>query len=131
MYTKNIIKLLAIVMLTTIFSCKKDDSTTKPTNKREVKFEITGTYANYLLLAYTIADASTATETVTLPWTKNITYNATLGGIGLGGNSATAGNSGQTVIVKVYSGGTLVKTTTAVVDANGLVNIPTIAYLFP
>lgn len=138
MYTKKIIKFLAIVLLTTFFSCKKNHNSTTPTptatNKREVKFEITGTYDNHLLLAYTSIDANSETEIIALPWTKNITYNPSVAGIGLGGNSAsgsTAGSPGQTVIVKIYSGDAVVKTVTATADADGLVNIPTIAYVFP
>jgi hypothetical protein len=134
---KNVLKLAATLLLAFAFtSCDKGDDTPSPntptSNKREVKYEITGTFTNRLLLAYTIADGTTVSETVSLPWTKNITYNTTVSGLGLGGNTAVGASSyvpGETVNIKIYSGGTVVKNINLVSDAKGLVSFST-AYVF-
>jgi hypothetical protein len=136
MNIKNIVKLLAILMLITFFSCSKDNATTSnPTsNSRQVKYEITGNYTGYINIIYNDnVNGNTSVTVSTLPWTKEINYASNVQGIGIGGSTDIAhpGGAGQSVTVKIYSGDTLLKTTTAVADANGLVNIPTIAYVFP
>ena len=54
-------------------------------------------------------------------------------GIGIGANSVIGylGAPGQVVNLKIYNGSTVVKSSTATADANGLVNLPTLAYVFP
>lgn len=117
-------------------SCKKDNSgnnTTPSTNIRKVKYEITGPYSNKLLLVFTEISGGLESITTTLPWTKEITYNASVAGIGIGGNSeipTSVLDAGKVITIKIYSGGKLVKTNTAVADAKGIINLPTIPYIF-
>lgn len=131
------ISLLAIIILA-LASCKKESTsggTTPPptSNKRVVKYEVTGTYSNKLFLVFTAVNAGLDNATTTLPWTKEITYNTTVAGIGIGGNSVTptnAADAGKTITIKIYSGGTLVKTSTSTADANGIVNLSTVPFVF-
>ena len=125
------VTLLAVTALLVTANCKKDSTPTG--SSRVVKFELTGNYSGKLDLAYTAADGSTVSATAALPWTKEITYEKTVYGLGLGGNSAISatGVAGQTVTVKIYSAGNVVKNSTSTTGTNGIVNLPTFAYLFP
>ena len=116
-----------------LLSCSKNNDTGGP-NKREVKYEVTGSYSGQILFAYTDASGgNTSTIIIGLPWTKEITYSNSLGGFGYGGNTnlPNFGLAGQTVTVKVYSGGTIVQTKVATANARGLIDIPSSAYVFP
>ena len=136
MKTKNI--LLSAVIISVLFmlnACKKDkDDTGGGQSKRMVKYEITGNYTGKLLVAYTTPSGGVESATInSLPWTKEITYNSTVGGIGIGGGTDVPGIgiAGQTVTVKIFSGGiVVVNGTPAVTGANGVVNLPTLPYQF-
>ena len=126
-------KFLLVLTIAMIFcACKKDNPT--PAKSRSVKFEITGNYTGHILVAYTDNITGTRTLTVTsLPWTKESTFSAETLGVGLGGNtlSANTGMPGQTVTVKIYSAGSVVRTNTAAADENGLIDLGTLTYMFP
>jgi hypothetical protein len=117
-----------------IISCKKDSDSGGPkTSPRNVKYEITGNYTGQLTVV--ISDNVSGTEAVTatsLPWTKEKTYTGNVAGIGIGGNSVVAhlGQPGQTVTLKIYSGGTVVRSGTATSDANGALSLPSLALVF-
>jgi hypothetical protein len=135
--TPLMITLLALFIIAiAATSCKKDDAPGTPapsTNARKIKYEITGPYINKLLLAFTEISGGLESVTTALPWTKEITYSSSVGGIGIGGNSqipAVSSDAGKVITIKIYSGGKLVKTSTATADANGIINFPTITYIF-
>lgn len=129
---------LSLIILS-ITSCKKKESTpapiTNPTptpvNNRVIKFQISGNYTGSLTVAYTNASGGTESKIATaFPWIKDITYPATVSGIGIGGNTSVAGAPSQTLTLQIYSAGNVVSTGTAVTDGNGLINLPTLAYVF-
>ena len=126
--------IIALSLTAGIVSCKKDSDGEEPdTSSRNVKYEITGNYTGQLIIV--ISDNVTGIETVTatsLPWTKEKTYSGNVAGIGIGGNSVLAhqGQPGQTVLLKIYSGGKVVRSSPATADANGTLNLPSLAFVF-
>ncbi len=136
MKTKNLLLSAAIIsILFMLNACKKDkDDTGGGQSKRLVKYEITGNYTGKLLVAYTTSSGGLESATInSLPWTKEITYNNTVAGIGIGGDTdlPNFGIPGQTVTVKIFSGGTaVVNGTPAVVKATGIVNLPNLTFRF-
>ena len=139
---KTIIKItfLAISVLSLSLTSRKKKEptpapvatpTSTPVNNRVIKYEITGNYTGSLTVAYTNVSGGTESIIATaFPWTKNITYPATVSGIGIGGNTSVAGAPSQTLILKIYSAGNVVSTGTAVTDGNGLINLSTLVYTF-
>ncbi len=113
----------------------KDSPTTPPaSNARTVKYEITGTYTGGLVIVYTGASgAPVTTETFTLPWTRDITIASGVGGIGFTGSTLVGRNGvvGQTATIRIYSGGTVVKSEVGTVLSSGLLQLPTLAHVFP
>lgn len=124
--------LTALLLTAGLTACSKDDDNPAP-SPRNVKYEITGNYTGHLTVIINDNVSGNEVFTVTsLPWTKEKTYTANVAGIGIGGQSVVAnpGLPGQTVTVKIYSGGTQVRTGTVTCDANGVVTLPSHAYLF-
>jgi hypothetical protein len=116
-------------------SCSKDSDGPGPGggNSRVVKYEITGNYTGKLTVVYNDnASGNTVVNNVTLPFIKEITYPATVTAIGIGGhsNTPTPGAPGQTVTMKIYSGGNVVKTASATAGSLGELTLPTMAHLF-
>jgi hypothetical protein len=138
---KSKIHLISLVMVAAfIFSaCKKEPANDTPTqpaiSKRVVKYEITGNYTGKLFVAFTTASGGTDNATINaLPWTKEIAYNSTVGGVGFSGNTVVGqpGIAGQSATVKVYSGGNVVITEApSIANATGIINLPGTAYVFP
>ena len=135
MKTKNL--LLSAVIISVLFmltACKKDKDDGGGQSNRKIKFEITGNYTGKLTVAYTTSNGGTESATInSLPWTKEITYNSTVGGIGIGGGTDVPGLgiAGQTVTVKIFPGGrAVVSGTPAITQANGIVNLPNVVYQF-
>lgn len=131
----SLLALFILAMAST--SCKKENpnnnTSTPSTNKRVVKYEITGAISNKLLLAFTEISGGLDNVTTSLPWTKEITYSTTVAGIGIGGNTEippVLSDAGKTITIKIYSGGKLVKTGIATADAKGIINLPTLTYTF-
>lgn len=126
---------LSLMALALVSSCKKDDddSNGPSTNKRNIKYEIKGSYTGNLNVVYNNSVSGNTTLTVTsLPWTKEITYPTNVIGIGIGGNTANSvGQAGQNVIVTIYAGGAVARTASATADANGLINVPALSYIIP
>ncbi len=113
----------------------KDSPTTPPaSNVRTVKYEITGNYTGGLIIVYTGASgALVTTETFTLPWTRDITISSGVGVIAFTGSTIVGrgGVTGQTGTIRIYSGGTVVKTEVGTVLSSGLLPLPTLAHVFP
>jgi hypothetical protein len=112
------------------FSCKKDGNDT-PNNSRMVKYEITGNFSGKLTIIYNDnVNGNTVLTDISLPWSKDITYGNNITGIGIGASSSTFGTSGQTATMKIYSGGSVVKTSTGTANSSGGITIPTVAHVF-
>ena len=125
----------SVMALALISSCKKDDDNKTPsTNKRNIKYEIKGNYTGHLNVVYNDnVNGNTTLTVTTLPWTKEVTYASNVVGIGIGGNTASSrvGQAGQNIVLTIYAGGTIARTTNATADANGLINLPTLTYIIP
>lgn len=116
----------------TFMSCKKDDTPDEPRkNSRSVKYEITGNYTGKLnIVTNSNIGTMDSYNDISIPWTKELTYPNNVIFVGIGGNSSTAGAAGQTVTLKVYSGGNLIYTKIVAAGANGLIGLPTYAFTF-
>lgn len=125
---------LFLTIATAFVSCsKKKDAPDDPKkSSRLVKYEITGNYTGKLnILTTTNTAAMVSYNDISVPWTKEITYPDNVMGVGIGGNSsATAGVVGQTITLKVFSGDNLIYTKSATADANGILGLPTYAFVF-
>ena len=113
-------------------SCSKENPPTA--NSRQVKYEITGTYKGSLTVVYLLeAGGLTSEEVITLPWTKEVTYLSAVAGIAIGGESVVAklGGANQTATLKIYSAGNVVLMGSASTNAQGVINLPTLPYVFP
>ena len=105
-----------------------------PASQRTVRYEITGNYSGALTVAYTTeSNATVATEVLSLPWSKSMTFPAGDVGVGIGGGSLVGsfGAPGQTVTVRIYSGSTVVRSQVATTASTGLLSLPSLAYVFP
>lgn len=116
----------------TFVSCKKDDTPDEPRkNSRSVKYEITGNYTGKLnIVTNSNIGTMDSYNDISVPWTKELTYPDNVIFVGIGGNSSTVGIAGQTVTLKVYSGGNLIYTKIVTAGTNGLIGLPTYAFTF-
>lgn len=124
--------LTILLLCLTALSCKKDDANGNPPgNSRVVKYEITGNFTGKLTVIYNDnVYGNTVVNNVSLPWSKEITYPVNVTGIGIGAQAITAGTAGQTAVLKIYSAGTMVKTSNSTEVTPGVVVLPTISHLF-
>lgn len=143
MKAKFLISCLFLILINTAFvSCKKkttgepepDPVSQPPASTRNVRYEITGNYTAPLFVVYNDNVSGNTTLTVTaLPWRKDISYPANVQGIGIASNSQNGnpGAAGQSASLKIYVSNTVVQSSAAVADANGTINLPPLAYVFP
>lgn len=124
--------LFLLIVILFLASCKKDKDSSGSTNSRIVTYEITGNFTGKLTIIYNDnVNGNTVVNDVTLPWTKEITYNSNVQGIGIGGNASTMGTPGQTVTLKVYAGSKLIKSFPPVTAGSlGELTLPSFAYTF-
>ena len=121
---------LLIIIPLQFISCKKGGDDTSG-NSRMVKYEITGNFTGKLTVIYNDnVNGNTVLTDVSLPWSKEITYGNNIAGIGIGASGNIPGVSGQTATMKIYSGGSVVKTSTGTANATGVITIPTLAHGF-
>lgn len=123
----------ATVLFTACSKSNDDKKNTAPTNNdsRKIKYEITGNYSGKFDVAYSDnINGMTHVTDVTLPWSKEIQYSSNVMTIGIGAQASAVGTPGQTATIKIYSNGTVVKTSTATAGSLGEMLIPTIAYSF-
>lgn len=140
---KFLISCLFLALISTaLVSCKKKTSgepepapvTQPPASTRNVRYEITGNYTAPLFVVYNDNVSGNTTLTVTaLPWRKDMSYPANVQGIGIASNSPTGSPAaaGQSASLKIYVSNTVVKSSSAVADVNGAINLPPISYVFP
>jgi hypothetical protein len=112
-------------------ACGDDDNGTGPApSSRTVRYEVSGTFTGGLTVVHTNAAGGNATATITtLPWSREVTHDATVAGVGIGATGAVA-TPGQTVTLRIVINGTAVQSGTATVAANGTIAIPTLAHVF-
>ncbi|WP_343534407.1 MmpS family transport accessory protein [Pedobacter sp.] len=122
---------IALFIIILLSACSKKSETKDVSNSRKVKYEITGTFTGKLTIVYNDnVSGNTTVSNVGLPWSKEIEYNSNVLAIGVGAQASVMGNQGQTAVLKIYSNGAAVKTSTATAGSAGEILIPTIAYGF-
>lgn len=114
-------------------SCSGDDNgnsggSAQP-RSRNVKFEITGNFTGQVNISYTSQSGGSTTESITLPWSKEITYDSSVSHASIGLIGA-GGVNGQTATIKVSAGGTQVSSTPATAGTNGAMSAAAPAYSF-
>lgn len=121
--------LLALVLISG--ACSKSDD--KPRAKRDLKYEITGSYTGSVTAVYTNANGSTVSETVhSLPWKKELTVASTIAGVGFSFSPVAGkpGVTGQTMTLRLSAGGQVKESVDGVADAMGyMVTFASIAYI--
>jgi hypothetical protein len=123
-----IVRLIPLLILFVLFACSNDDA--NPSKSRDIKFEVTGTFTGELDATYITASGGATNESISsLPWTKNIIYSSTAASasITVGGSGGLAG---QTLLIKVFAGGTLVSETPGVSNSSGIVIVASPSYIF-
>jgi Mycobacterium membrane protein len=122
---------LFVITILFFSSCKKDKEETPSANSRMVKYEITGNFSGKLFVVYLDnISGNTLVNDVTLPWSKEVTYGNNVIGIGISGQSSAFGVAGQTATLKIYSGGTVVKSETVIASNVGGIILPSFTYTF-
>ena len=130
MNCKKLITRSLILFLTTfILSCSDDDNG-PAVNKRNVRFEVSGNFSGVMDATYITESGGGTNETIpSLTWTKEINYAASVPSITIlvGGYDGVAG---QTITLKVFSGGKLISSTPGTANSNGVVAITAPPYVF-
>lgn len=124
---------LLIIVCTSFINCSSNDDDDNQNNSRNIKYEISGNYSGHLTVVYNDNISGNTVVTVTsLPWSKEITYNSNVQAIGISASSVVGhyGSANQSATLKIYSGGTTVKSTTASTDTNGVISFTPLAYGF-
>jgi hypothetical protein len=90
--------LVSVILSFLFLSCKDDDP--KPSS-RTIKYEVNGNFTGSVFASYTTASGGTTNEQINLPWSKEITYAASVTAaiVALNGNGGVAGQQ-VTIIVK-------------------------------
>lgn len=131
-------------MFFSLYACKKKETNAPTTNStgasaapvitKNATFKITGNHSGKLMVVTTNNQGFNDTDTISsLPWTKYVEYNSTVGGVGIGGNTILNffAVPGQTIAVQILYNNTVVKSGTVAVGTNSVVNLPPLAYVFP
>lgn len=113
-------------------SCKKSGSDDpQPVNTRVVKYEITGNYTGKFTVVYSDnINGNTVVNNVSAPWSKEVTYPATVNAVGIGAQASVAGQPGQTAILKIFAGGNLVQSSTKTAGSLGEMVFQTLGHTF-
>lgn len=121
-----------VAALTFFTSCGNDDDNEPQNLARTLKYELTGNFSGSNIIAtYTTASGGTVTDEIaSLPWSKEITFDATVGGAGLVVSGA-GGTAGQQVTLIIERGGDQAGTpTTATADSGGTFTISSPVIIF-
>lgn len=130
-YFKKTALFLTIALI--CFSCSNDDDSNDK-NSREIKYEVAIINSGIFGIIYTDSDGEDTLEEIENtnngPWIKEVKLddNVKEAKIAVGVLSGTKGN---TITVKVYSGGKLVREKTASTNANQLINLQVEPYVIP
>ncbi len=122
---------LALALLAIVLpGCKKDKDDNTPSGKT-VKYEITGNFSGvFSVIINDNVSGNLVLYNITLPWSKEITYDSKVIGVGIGAMVTTYGTPGQTAVMKIYSGGNVVKTSNGQAGSNGEMSIPALSHVF-
>ena len=125
------LSVLALALVVVLMSgCKKDKDDNNNSN-RNVKYELSGTYTGKFHIIITDNESGSQTyDNVTIPWSKEVSYSNKVIAIAIGSAATTDGAPGQTAFLKIYAGGTVVKSTNATANANGGLSLPTLGHNF-
>jgi hypothetical protein len=124
----SVLSFALIVIL--LSGCKKDKNDNN-NSSRNVKYELSGTYTGKFTIIITDNESGTLViDNVTIPWSKEVTYDSKVIAVGIGASATTYGAAGQTALMKIYSGGSVVKTTNGTADQNGALSLPALAHSF-
>lgn len=130
--TKSLLHLASILVLLFAFtSCSQDDD--HAPQPRNITYEITGNYSGRLTVAYADEGGSSQTTNVnSLSWSKSVTISNDVSAIALAaGNSGVndPGEIGESITLKIYRNGQVVKESTATATDNGFIELG-ISYSF-
>ena len=125
------LSVLALALFVVLLSgCKKDKDDNNNSN-RTVKYELSGTFTGKFHIIISDTESGSQTyDNITIPWSKEVTYGTKVLGVGIGASVTTYGQAGQTALLKIYSGGNVVKTTNGTADQNGALSMPALAHTF-
>ena len=124
----SVLSFALIVILAS--GCKKDKNDNN-NSSRNVKYELSGTFTGKFTVIITDNESGTQViDNVTIPWSKEVTYDTKVIAVGIGASATTYGSAGQTALMKIYSGGNVVKTTNGTADVNGALSLPALAHGF-
>lgn len=116
-------------MMAVLSGCSDDDPS--PAKERKVTYEITGNFSGKLLIVYTDpTGGNTTLADVALPWSLEVTYPASVPGVGIGSQASVTGGAGQTAKLKIIVNGKEVKSGSATAGTLGELVLPTLAYTF-
>ncbi|WP_159076448.1 hypothetical protein [Flagellimonas amoyensis] len=120
---KRMIRLLAFVIMVGLGACSSDDGSVPQT--REMTYEITGNYSGEVVIVYSDEGGNQQiAEAESLPWSKSVTIDGDVPVIVLGVSDSVSnpGNEGETVLLKIYRGDTVVEESTVTAISNGYMN---------
>ena len=110
--------------------CKKDKAGNNNSN-RNVTYELTGTFTGKFHIIISDNESGSQTyDNVTIPWSKEVSYDSKILSVGIGTAIRTYGVVGQTAFLKIYSGGSLVKSSNGTADNNGVITVPSLGHVF-
>lgn len=126
------LSVLSFALLVILVSgCKKDKNDNNNNSNRNVKYELSGTFTGKFKVIITDTESGTLViDNVSIPWSKEVTYDNKVIAIGIGASVTTYGAAGQTALLKIYSGGSVVKTTNGTADVNGALSLPALSHGF-
>jgi hypothetical protein len=127
-FSLSVLSLALVVVLLSGCAKKKDKDADA---KRNVKYELSGTFTGKFHLIITDNESGSQTyDNISIPWSKEVTYSSEVIAIGIGTAVTTQGGAGQTAFLKIYSAGNVVKSTNANSDNNGTLSLPSLGHSF-
>jgi hypothetical protein len=118
------------LMVILLSGCKKDKNDNN-NSSRNVKYELSGTFTGKFTVIITDNESGTLViDNVSIPWSKEVSYGNKVIAVGIGASATTYGSAGQTALMKIYSGGNVVKTTNGTADVNGALSLPALSHGF-
>lgn len=128
----RILTILMIATFTVFASCSKDDDNKPQNSSRTLRYELTGNFSgSNIMVTYTTASGGTVNEQITsLPWNKEITFDANVSGANIVVSGA-GGTAGQQTTLVIKKGGVQLGTPiTATADAGGTFTISSPVIIF-
>lgn len=120
---RKIIWPLLFVIMVGLGGCSSDDGSVPQT--RGMRYEITGNYSGEMVVVYSDEGGNQqVAEVESLPWSKSVTIDGDVPVIVLGVSDSVSnpGNEGETVLLKIYRGKSVVEESTVTAISNGYMN---------